>query len=171
MNSMVKEITIPSELRNPFFFPSEKLIWKEEFAYKLNLGFPFFYEAAYFSGIDAIKPWENAEQYVPIIFKEWKAVKENLLELFEKRDSVGALQPMKKGIGIFLQAVFWSNHVPARLNGLNFDKLKVKPINVYERLEFIMNRPGNYHSFIQLSELMAEQEKQFVKHMALKKRG
>lgn len=82
---------------------------------------------------------------------------------------MGALQPMKKGIGIFLQAVFWSNHVPARLNGLNFDKLKVKPINVYERLEFIMNRPGNYHSFIQLSELMAEQEKQFVKHMALKK--
>lgn len=169
MNIMEKEIKIPSELTSPFFFPIEKVMWKGEYANQLNPEIPFIYEAAYFSGIDAIKPWEDAEQCVPVIFNEWKKVKQNLFEFYEKRDSRGALQPMKKGTGLFLEAVYWSNHVPVKLNGMSFEKLIVKPINVDERLQFIMNRPGHYHSFKQLSELMDEQEKHFVKHMAIKK--
>jgi hypothetical protein len=169
VNSMQTEMIVPSELKSPFFFPDEKVIWKEEYCKQLNPEFPFIYEAAYFSGIDAIRPWNNPEQYVPVIFDEWKAVKQNLKKLFEERDSKGAVQPMKKGIGLFLEAVYWCNHIPVRLKEQNFDQLKVKPINVHERLQFIMNRPGHYHSFVQLSELMVEQEKHFVKMMAIKK--
>lgn len=170
MSSMEKEMKIPSELTSPFFFPIEKVMWKEEYANQLNLEIPFIYEAAFFSGIDALKPWDVAEQCVPVIFNEWKKVKQNLLDFYENRDSRGAVLPMKKAIGLFLEAVYWSNHVPVKLNGMSLEKLKVKPINADERLEFIMNRPGLYNSFKQLSELMAEQEKQFVKHMAIKKR-
>ncbi|URM34318.1 hypothetical protein LLY41_07950 [Cytobacillus firmus] len=40
-------------------------------------------------------------------------------------------------------------------------------MNIKERLDFIFARPALYHSYIQLSGLIAEMEKQYMKMLAL----
>ena len=45
--------------------------------------------------------------------------------------------------------------------------LKIKPINIRERLDYIIQNPNKFHSFIQLSELFVEMEKLFRKQQVL----
>ncbi|MBU8879062.1 hypothetical protein BGM26_08705 [Bacillus sp. FJAT-29790] len=164
-------LVIPDELSSPFFFSAgEPLIVEKDSLKNLNLSIPFLYEAAFFSGMDAIKPWLMQEECIPLLLKEWQAEKLILEELFAKRDRKQAAAPMKKGISLFLELVYWTNGEPAKLSStLEFDKLKNKPVNLKERLNFILDRPALYHAFMQLTELMTEMEKQYMKQLALKK--
>jgi hypothetical protein len=77
---------------------------------------------------------------------------------------------MKKGIGLFLQFLFWSNDKQiAVLANTSLSLLEVKPVNIDERLGFIISRPNLFHSYRQLSELMVEQEKLYAKKNIVKK--
>ncbi|MFE8695696.1 YpoC family protein [Cytobacillus sp. FJAT-53684] len=164
-------LSIPVELIHPFFFSTnDHLTLDKDDRQNLNPKVPFLYEAAFFSKIDALKPWQMHEQCIPLLINEWSTEKVNLEKLFTIRDYKNTLAPMKKGIGLFLQFVYWANDNP-----VNFQKpftsedLKVQPVNMGERIGFIIQRPTLYHSFAQLNELMIEMEKQYVKHMAIKK--
>ena len=46
---------------------------------------------------------------------------------------------------------------------INTNKLKVQPVNFMERYSFIIKKPSNYHSYIQLAQLYIEIEKLYVK--------
>ncbi|WNS73998.1 hypothetical protein RRV45_13845 [Bacillus sp. DTU_2020_1000418_1_SI_GHA_SEK_038] len=170
---MSKEITlsVPLELVHPFFFAeSKELIVEEDELTYMNASKPFLYEAAYFSEVQAVKPWEIQEESIPAIMKEWQSVKELLETLFAKREIIHVLPPMKKGISLLLEFVYWGNGLPVVLsNSLDLSKLAIKPVNISERLEFIMQRPSLYHSFIQLTELIGEMNKQYVKQQVMKK--
>ena len=48
--------------------------------------------------------------------------------------------------------------------------LEMKPVNLEERLGFIISRPTLFHSYRQLTELMVEQEKLYAKKNIVKKR-
>ncbi len=52
---------------------------------------------------------------------------------------------------------------------INTNKLKVQPVNFMERYSFIIKKPSNYHSYIQLAQLYIEIEKLYVKKMITKK--
>lgn len=169
--SKVILLSVPAELAHSFFFAENNEIEVEEneFAY-MNLSKPFLYEAAYFSGVEAIQPWDNQEQSIPALMKEWQMVKDVLDALFSKREISLVLPHMKKGIGLLLEFVYWGNGVPVVLsNSIDTTKLSIKPVNISERLEFIMKRPSLYHSFIQLSELIGEMNKLYVKQHVMKK--
>lgn len=166
-----KTIAIPELLTNTFFFgPNETLAIDVDSLQNFQAKIPFLYEAAYFSGIEAIKPWEYPEDYVPLVMKEWQSEKLLLEELFVRRDRKQTAEPMKKGISLFWELVYWTNGFPVELSkGFTRDILNIHPVNLEERLKFIIERPTLYHSFVQLKELISEMEKQSVKQIALKK--
>ncbi|MED3553602.1 YpoC family protein [Cytobacillus praedii] len=164
-------LSIPHELNNPFFFSAnDQILIEKDHLQKMVLNMPFLYEAAFYENIPALKPWQSHEKFIPLIKKEWDTEKIKLEEIFTNRKYKDAIPPMKKGIGLFLQFVYWANGQPVHFDmPLSSESLKVQPVNLEERISFIMQRPALYHSFIQLNELLIEMEKQYVKHMAMKK--
>lgn len=107
---------------------------------------------------------------IPQLIKEWKDIKDQLEILFRERDQQNAKKLMDQGINLFIQFISLSNGFPASLDKpFTPNQYDFKPVNVEERLGFIMSRPALYHSYRQLSELMVEQEKLYVKINILKK--
>lgn len=107
---------------------------------------------------------------VSFLLTEWKKIKEQLEVLYRERDQKNTLDGMKKGVSLFIQYLFLTNEQPINsTKSITLDVLEVKPVNLEERLGFIIARPNLYHSFRQLSELMTEQEKLSAKKNILKK--
>ncbi len=80
---------------------------------------------------------------------------------------------MEESITAFLSFLYAVNDKhPKNKEELNkeLDSLQYKPINVKERLEFIMKKPHQYHSFIQLTELFHELEKLNAKKQIIKQK-
>lgn len=101
---------------------------------------------------------------------DWPKVKEEIRYSFEKRDKKAAVPLMEKGISLFIKFLYWSNGLgesPAK--EIRYEGLQIKPVNCEERLQFIMTRPNLHHSYMQLCELMSEQEKGYRKALAIKK--
>lgn len=104
-------------------------------------------------------------QAVERVLSEWRHSKDELDIHFQNRDSDKALPFMKRAIDLFEQFLISSN-------SLSPDKYcikdcKIKPVNVEERLDFIVSRPTLFHSYKQLAELFNEQEKLFAKQTIL----
>jgi hypothetical protein len=162
MDNQIISLPLPTELDNPFFFPTK--IIKVEKNTSMLLTENFIYDALFYNGITSFKPWQNQADAFPHLIEEWEKVREQLEELHRNRDQKNTLNAMKKGIGLFLQLLFWSNDRPVMIKEpISFYPLDCKPVNIEERLAFIISRPNLFHSFRQLSELMVEQEKAFVK--------
>jgi hypothetical protein len=101
------------------------------------------------------------------LLEEWNQCKEQLAFLFKNRDSERAGPLMKRAILLFEQFLFLSNSLDKEKYSIT--NCKIKPVNVEERLDFILSRPKLFHSYKQLAELFAEQEKQFAKQIVLNK--
>jgi hypothetical protein len=169
MDDAIKKLPIPEELLHPFFFSQEEMLINKPID-PINIGENFIYEFFFYNGIEIIKPWEIPQESIPKILEKWQKVKDDLNLFHHNRDQKSILESMKTGIGLFIQLLFWSNEEPANLmRPIPISQLTYKPVNVQERLEFIIARPKLFHSFIQLSELMIEQEKHFIKKIVVKK--
>ncbi|OLO42528.1 hypothetical protein BTR23_00480 [Alkalihalophilus pseudofirmus] len=119
------------------------------------------------------KPWQQSEVYTAEIFHQWKRTKERLNELYAKRDRIAVKPLMIKEISLLIQVIFWSNQVPVpHLNELqeNIKELKFKPVNVCERLSFILKEPDHFHSYNQLKALFEETEKLYYKSLVNRKK-
>jgi hypothetical protein len=99
----------------------------------------------------------------------WEEVKKLLAVHFENRETEKALIPMEEGIEIFLSLLTLTNESEWNKDESTMMELQWKPVNVLERISFIKKRPTLFHSYIQLSELITEQEKQVKKKLAIKK--
>jgi hypothetical protein len=116
-------------------------------------------------------PTGNVAEAVSLLLTEWKVVKTELEVLYRKRDQKTTHQGMRRGVGLFLQFLYWSNDKQVKIKELEpIDRLEIKPVNLDERLGFIITRPNLFHSYRQLAELMTEQEKLFAKKNIVKKR-
>ncbi|MBT2690050.1 hypothetical protein J7I93_17925 [Bacillus sp. ISL-47] len=160
-------IPIAAQLCQPLFNKQQEEITLDERMLKIqHLDPPFLYDAAYYAGIEALKPWEKKEECIPVLQEEWKEQKWILDKCFANRNQKAAEEPIKTAIGLFLQLLFWTNGKPVDFQA-EVGELKIKPVNLEERLDFIFERPASYHAYIQLSELMYEIEKQYMKHITL----
>lgn len=160
---------VPKEISDSYFFSQGFVQWKKEDDRYLNLKQPLIYEVAHFSGYQSLKPWEIESESIPLLLKEWEVVKEQLTAVFKKRDGKASSLLMKNGIGLFLEFLHWANAKPVKLiPAIQYDQLKVKPVNIHERLDFILSRPNSYHSYMQIVELMTELEKMYRKNIAIK---
>lgn len=150
-----RSMPVPESLKHPLFFPSEEVVLPD---YPSVSAEPFF---IYEFSSETEQPWLHEEHGMPLIAAEWSRLKVRLEEKFQQRDRK-VHDEMKAAIALFFMELFWSNKLPVQLNGWQQEvkKLDVKPVNIGERLGFVLKRPYSYHSYVQLSELMAEQKKQ-----------
>lgn len=119
---------------------------------------------------ESIKPWESPEESVSTLLEQWSSLNEELHILFEKRAQKEAKPVMEKGINLFIDFLHWSNERPVdSTTEIDFAGFKTKPVNIGERLNFIIARPTLFQSYLQLAELFIEQEKGFKKALAIKK--
>lgn len=162
-------IPIAAKLCHPLYYGSgEQLPIDKEWLTSLHLQPLFLYEAAFYAGVKTLRPWERKEECIPLLLEEWREQKNALEAHFAVRNQKAAQEPMKIAIAIFLKLLFWTNGQPVDFRA-EPQELQIHPVNLKERLEFICKRPASYHAYVQLSELMAEMEKQYVKYLALEK--
>jgi hypothetical protein len=161
-------IQVPKELTHPFFFPGGEISWNLFDQTCFNPQKPFIYEAAYFHEMESLIPWSDTQASVKELLDEWDKTKDALQASFKKRERQAAAIQMKVGLGIFIEFLFWSNGQPVILYPkIDYRVLPIQPVNLHERLEFILSRPTLYHSYMQLVELMKEMEKAYEKAKAL----
>jgi len=147
----------------------EKIEWQDPYEKYFHAKVPFLYEAAFFHGLEVLKPWEFADYTIPAVIKEWGSIKEELTSKFANRDSGNSVELMKKGIAFFYEILYWCNQQPVVLKENKYLDLVIKPINMGERWNFILSRINKYHSFVQLTELFIEMEKLFYRQQIMKK--
>lgn len=167
------QLKVPTELKCTLFFSEESVsidldemkVWKE-----LSSFTAFLYDFIFFHGIEGYHPWEHAEKHVSFLLTEWKKNDVKCQKLFSERKTKQALEPMKEGIALFLTLIFWIHKQPVQLKAWEqkVNMLSIKPVNLVERLKFIVQRPALYHSFIQLSEMFRELEKHYMKSIIKK---
>lgn len=91
----------------------------------------------------------------------WNDNVEEVSELFKKRDYSSAKAPMIEFTDRYISCLFALNHQREQekkdLELIN--TLERKPLNLTERLGFVIESPNHYHAFIQVKELYVELRK------------
>lgn len=105
------------------------------------------------------------------LLDEWHNSVDELKTLYEKRENDQAFELMSKGIQCYVYALYLANDENIhKLDIFNWKKkiehFLVRPVNITERLEFIIEHPTKYDSFIQLKQLY----KELIKKNAVHKR-
>ncbi len=164
---------VPEAFVHSYFYTKHDILHITHFNLKDVITEPFKYDIAYYLGAaPSILPWENTSDSIPLILMSWKAKESTLNELHELRDRKRAKEEMIPAIAWYLQMQFWMNGQPVRSITdwkRDMELLKWKPVNVDERLDFIVKKPDLFHSYIQLQQLFTESTKLFYKSKALKK--
>ncbi|MFD0051644.1 YpoC family protein [Actinomycetes bacterium NPDC127524] len=163
---------VPEALFHPLYDHEAKSIEVQDFQIWRfpDAAIPFPYEMLYGNGVEGYQPWSSPEIPIKDILKEWKKSEQSIRLLFAGRYAKEAHEPMKQAMSWLLSSLFWLNGIPVNLKDLQREagEFAVKPVNAIERLQFILSSPSHFSSFIQLSELMQELEKQFYKTLALR---
>ncbi len=109
-------------------------------------------------------PWDADKDTFDSLLRGWQTLEGSLSDLFHNRELQAAQPKMLEGLAIFIEALFWSNEkpVPALSHSILITEaaqLPHKPINIDERLSYILKKPIHYLSYVQLKELFAELKK------------
>ncbi|MBD1381666.1 YpoC family protein [Metabacillus arenae] len=170
-----REITIPEPfLHAPFALNMPPKITEIADSFEENMiHCTFYYDICECLSIKSCqKPWNEYENYLPYILKRWSLLEEVLHDLYKDRKQKSQEIPMIEGFSLFIVGIHWFNSQPVKsleqsvLNDLRFSK---SPVNFSERVAFILNKPAQYHSYIQLKQLFEEFKKQFHKELVMKK--
>lgn len=163
-------IVVPDKfILSPFFKEGDCILFDSTVTIEDSSIFVF--EIVAEEGLAFSKPWNEREQTVPIVLQIWKQNKDSIASLFRQRKRKEARQPMVTNTARFLSILFWMNETylsSLQQYTVQIEAIRRKPVNVLERLDFILEQPDHYHSFIQLSELYEELEKLFEKTMIMK---
>ncbi|MDQ0176165.1 YpoC family protein [Bacillus chungangensis] len=153
-------INIPVELQDRLFYKENQTTIHHKGIFEP----PYFKEELlFYQGLDHVDYWNDFHQVLPQLTAEWDKIDSALTELFASRHPNSQFR-MVDGIALFFMFLFWSNEEPVHLQGW-MEKTKhyaVKPVNLEERLQFILARPFSYPAFRQLSALMLEQQKRIA---------
>ncbi|EST10569.1 YpoC family protein [Sporolactobacillus laevolacticus] len=131
---------------------------------------PFFYDLLYLEKPDyqIIWPWIQEDNFFHTF---WTSHKDQIRDLFHKRNQEQARGPMIQSVAAFIDQMYWSSGKP--VSTLNYKKqiqdmkeMRYAPLNCDERLSYVLNQPDRYLSFIQLDEL----EQELTKKLAVRRR-
>ncbi|MFC7392666.1 YpoC family protein [Scopulibacillus cellulosilyticus] len=170
-------ITVPSMFCFPPFYEKGDMLYIDKCNFGLcteKLAQPFFYDILYESKVSNSKlwPWQFKES-CSILLKQWDSRKEEISGLLRRRNQQRAREPMCRSIANFIDLMFWMHHIPVKFEHEitdSFSLLSYRPINVEERLKFILERPDHYLSFVQLNELYTECGKKMIVKQAREKK-
>ncbi|BCE15096.1 hypothetical protein RSC3_02452 [Bacillus paralicheniformis] len=62
----------------------------------------------FFLDIEEDKPWEHAEEWVPLLFAAWERTKEKLLPVFKTRKSRCSQDDMLNGVCCLIASLHWT---------------------------------------------------------------
>ncbi|MBC1473384.1 hypothetical protein HB852_01960 [Listeria grandensis] len=153
------------ELEHPLFRTPHVAVEEVDVASIFVSGLPFWQEQLFYTRGRGEMPWHtDPEQACRRLAKQWKNIAQELDAAFKLRETPD-MAIICDGIGIYLSMLFWSNRRPVQLDRLDayIETLDLVPMNLQERLAFIMKRPDGYPAFKQLNELVQEQRKLVLK--------
>lgn len=117
----------------------------------------------YFSTLPSGK---NKRELVKDVLEMWEKEGEPALQkYFNDRDGQKAKPLMLKYIAIYIQTNMWlAGHEVTSLEsiGVELEKLSYAPMNIKERIEFVLQSPSQYHAFVTLTQLYAESRKKWA---------
>lgn len=169
MSSKVK-LTVPDEIQRYFLLQNMLEVEVNSFENdkEILLKTPFLYDLlALQNEKPPIKPWEQWESSIPYLLDKWKGLCRDITVSFQNRKGKADKNQMLFSIGLYLLIIHWLNNSPLKANLQSFSSFLYKPINIEDRISFILKKPEQYHSFIQLQELFLETEKLFYKRKAM----
>lgn len=163
-------LNIPTELNLSYLFTEGMNIYTYFPKEKTHLFFSD--EVALYGGkVVGERPWERPAKEIPQLIQSWKKIELQIDKKDRSKDKEQLNNLMLEGIMILFKLLFWSNEQP-----VNFQKwqkrlahFSIKPVNLIERIEFILMRPFSYHAFRQLKGIVDEQHKHFAREEAIKK--
>jgi hypothetical protein len=134
---------------------------------------PFYFDILYLVGEKLTEvPWEYIERSIPAVFKQWKELKPQLQEKFTQRKSSKQNEAaFIHALSLFIIGLFWTNETHVKglyVRNMMISSLIQKPVNCEERLLFVIDKPTQYHSFVQLQQLFDELEKIYHRGRAIK---
>ncbi|WP_078546142.1 YpoC family protein [Litchfieldia alkalitelluris] len=172
-----EKFAVPSSFYHSLYYDKQSIIsldceLKEQQIKRLLKEFPFIFDILEEVGDKFPKPWEDRNQMIPILLESWSETSDMLSNLFKRRVRNETRGPMLQSISLYIQFLYWVNEqaVPG-LQNIVSDMLKLEytPINIEERMAFILSRPDSYHAYIQVSQLFEEGKKYFYKQNAVLK--
>ncbi|MGG4491922.1 YpoC family protein [Metabacillus idriensis] len=171
---MQRLINLPDAFKaEPFFSKDDLTILlnsagtAEEIIKANPLYFDIFYKAN--MPID-FYPWKNPELSIRILEDEWLSIKETIKSGISSNRRKADKGQMIKGISILICMIHWSNDIPVHhlhIEGYDLTSFAAKPVNLSERLMYVLLKPEQFHSFIQLDQLIEETAKQYHKKRAM----
>ena len=114
-------------------------------------------------------PWLSPKETVQKALRLWKD--NGLTELnyyFKNRNRTSAKPVMLKYAAIYIQLSHWVNKEPvSALKNVSFtlSQFDYSPLNITERIEFILTSPDHYQAYKTLSQLYIESEKKWAVYM------
>ncbi|EUJ31112.1 YpoC family protein [Listeria cornellensis] len=156
------------ELEHPLFRTPHVAVEEIDEASIFVTGLPFWQEQLFYTRGRGEMPWHtDPEQACRRMAKQWQNVAQELDASFKLREEPD-MSIIRDGLGIYLSMLFWSNKRPVQLNELykHIETLELVPMNLQERLAFIMGKSDGYPAFKQLNELVQEQRKLVLKGLS-----
>ena len=167
--TIMASIQVPTTfLCSPFYETGTVVPLQEEITTMLDC-YPFYAEMISFVKEDIEKPWLHKEKWVPILLNKWKESQDFLEECYRQRHRQQARQKMVLSMAMLIEVVYWINKTPVS-NVMSYEQLSIKPMNVEERIPYMLRAPDHYLSFVQLKSLFEESEKLFYKAVAMEQR-
>ncbi|UCZ54819.1 hypothetical protein LGQ02_08770 [Bacillus shivajii] len=118
------------------------------------------------------EPWQSPQCSIKRISAAWKEEGQELLkECFQNRDRKTARPIMLQYTSLYIQAMFWANshavetleNIPSQLNEFSYS-----PMNIQERISFVLDSPDHYHAFTTLDQLYQESMKKWAVYFTKK---
>jgi hypothetical protein len=163
------KIDVPIPFRVPPFYKESIIVFSSSQRSFRDIcqAVPFYYDIT-----GEIRPWEQKYDFVPMIFQWWSEEERTLEKYYEKRNPLAAKETMRTMIAIFIDSLFWLND--KQVDGVDnlhdsVRKLRHKPVNCSERLEYLLTEPNRYHTFVQLKALFSELRKLYAKVNVMEK--
>ncbi|RSL33777.1 hypothetical protein D7Z54_08785 [Salibacterium salarium] len=161
------ELVIPEKFAVLPFYEDTRIECQHEWRDDDYFQYPFLAEILWHNRKLAVPPWDLPLRYVPQVHAAWDEEAEIIESFFSKRDRKAARPYMIKHTANLLSAISWMNRqeVPAASPPLlktKMDGIGKVPMNLGERVTFIVQSPDHYLSFNQLKGLFIESKKQFA---------
>ncbi|WP_408006495.1 YpoC family protein [Pseudalkalibacillus sp. A8] len=160
-----RTIQIPACFHHPLWFNTNEITFEDTLDVHELAEIPFLLDILG-EKRDSTYPEFDREAYINRFFECWRVEKEHISEAFSQRNRQVARPKMVLGIGWFITSIFWINGKKVdRLTHLKDDLsiFPIQPVNLNERLTFLIENPDHYQSFIQLAQVFEELEKKWVK--------
>ncbi|SDY88565.1 hypothetical protein SAMN05421736_10486 [Evansella caseinilytica] len=129
----------------------------------------FVVDIAYERGMypeDVLPPWKRAEEFIKPAVNSWEQRGVvTLTQCFKERNRHGAKPMMLSYCAIYIQLMHWINEEPVRSLQTVPEYLKsmpYAPMNLEERLFFILQAPDHHHAFTTLMQLFSESVKKWA---------